>query len=119
MIITRVGAGGVVLAADGIGLLGLVVVRFPVILSVEANLSVVGTVPVSLTVIPFPGITTIALLMVTIAAIAFLAVAIMAVVFPMVVMAIVFLAVSFLPVVCVFIGLVSKEAISIVVTVQV
>ncbi len=127
MIIARVGTGDVILAADDIGLPGLVVARLPAILSVEANPSVIRTVPTSLMVIPLPDITTVALLTVTTAAIAFLAIAITAVVFLTIATAIVFLmvalsAVAFpainpLPITCILIDLVSREAVLVIVVI--
>ncbi len=120
----RIGAGDIVFIADDIGLLDLIVVRFPAILSIEANLSVIRTVPVLFTVIPFPDITTIVFLMIIIVAIIFPAVATMVIVFLTVAVAIIFLAVAFLtvsplPVICVFIGLISKEAVLVIVAVWV
>ncbi len=127
--ITKIGAGDVVLAANSIGLPGLIAARFPTILSVEANLFIVRTIPVSLTVIPLPDITTIAFLTVTTTAIAFPAITTTVVVFPTIVITIIFLTVAlstvaFLaigppPVACVLIDLVSREVVPVVVAVRI
>ncbi len=118
MIITRIGTGGVVLVTDDIGLPGLVVVRFPAVLSVETNLSGVGTVPMSFMVIPLPGIATIAFLIVITMAIVFPVVATTMIVFLTIIFsAIAFLAVSSLSVTYVFIHLVSSEVVSVVIVI--
>ncbi len=118
MIIAKVRTGDVIFVIDNIGLPDLVVVRLPVILSIETNLSIVGTIPISLTVILFLDIATIAFLTITIATIVFLMIVITTIIFLMVAFSTVaFLAINPLPFVCIFIDLVSKETISIVVAI--